>query len=181
MMQNASRARRAGRPVARRSSHGAAASPATLALRAALLLAIAAALAGCRGRLETVTLRVGHRMYANFADTVTVRLGERFQIGDTQFTGEIDRFIPDFAMEEKEAVSRSDEIKNPAVHVKVYDGGSVIEESWAFPGRGAPHVKGANFLYFVITDMEIAPEEGAVGERQDAVEDSAGAQARTAR
>ena len=142
---------------------------------ALIAVAAVAALAGCKGRLETVTLRMGHRMYASFTDTATVRMGERFQIGDTPFTGEVDRFLPDFALDDdKKVVSRSDEIKNPAVHVNVYEGEKVIEESWAFPGRGAPHIKSQNFVYFVITDMKIAPEEGVEGGDNDAAADSAG-------
>jgi hypothetical protein len=113
-------------------------------------------------------------MYASFTDTATVRLGERFPIGDTQFTAEVDRFVSDFALEGNEVVSRSEEVRNPAVHMKVFDADKLIEESWAFPGSGAPHINPKNFVYFVIIDMKLAPEDGDQGGSKDAVEDSAG-------
>lgn len=148
------------------------ASPPALSRILVLTLLAAALGAGCRGRLETVTLRMGHRMYASFTDTATVRLGERFQIGDTPFTGEVDRFVPDFQLDGNEVVSRSQEVRNPAVRVKVYEGDKVIEESWAFPGPGAPHMNPQNFVYFVIIDIKITPEDGAQEGEKDALGDS---------
>ena len=153
---------------------------AALFVMAASLSALLAG--GCKGRLETVTLRMGHTLYRSFTDTATVRLGERFQVGDTQFTAEVDRFVPDFMIEDGKVVSRSDEVKNPAVHVNVYEDDKLVEGSWAFPGRGMPHINPKNFVYFMIIDMELAPQDSAQGGEQDAVGDSAGAaQTSTAR
>lgn len=144
-------------------------------LRVPLVLIVLAVAAGCAtgggrpapvmtssGALKTVTLSVGNRMYPNFTDTVTVAVGEVFPIGDTEFTARIDRFFPDFVIDNNRTfTTRSLDPKNPAAHVQVLQKKKVIEESWAFGTQGPPHMSADKFMYFVIQKLDF--EKAGVG------------------
>jgi len=64
---------------------------------------------------------------------VTLGLGERRAIPGTEDEIELVRFEPDFVMEEGgEVTSRSDEVRNVAVQVRLFHAGEPVYEQWVF-------------------------------------------------
>jgi len=100
-----------------------------------------------------------------------VKLGERFELSDADYSAEAVEFVPDFAinLDTKEVISRSQAPNNPAVHVLVYQNEEQVDEVWAFTGKGAPHFYRDSMLAFVLVDYRAA---GVPGET-DAAEDGA--------
>jgi hypothetical protein len=106
--------------------------------------------------VEEVTLVATHRVYKNFKEEHTVKLGEKFFLADTEYTVEVVEFLPDFAinLEAKEIFSRSDEPNNPAVRIVIYENDEIIDEIWAFKGKGAPHFSRASLIAFELLEFK---------------------------
>lgn len=119
------------------------------------LVCFLALLAGCGSPLEAVVVRINHRIYPQFDEVQRVAPGERFQIGDTDFTARIIDFVPDFAIdpETKEIFTRTELLRNPAIKIEVFDDDTKVEELWAFRGEGAPHFSRESMLLFRIEEL----------------------------
>lgn len=149
---------KSSRPRPRTACEGGALPPlaALLAALPAVLLAIFSSLSfsGCAGPLEAVKLRVGHRVFPGFHEETVARPGERFQIGDTDYFGRVIRFVPDFAFDDKskKVVSRTNELRNPAIQLEVWQGEEELERTWAFRSD-MPHYSEHAMLSFQIDSL----------------------------
>lgn len=125
-------------------------------LFAAALLGLA--FSSCDSSLEAVQLRVTHRMHPDFVEIERAVPGEKFQIGDTDFYGKIVDFVPDFAIDDrtKKVISRSKEMRNPALKVEVYEGSKRVEASWAF-FTDVPHFAPKSELSFQVDSLIWVP------------------------
>ena len=139
----------------------------------ALLVGAGAALlsGGCGRESLSFELRVQHSHYPGFREVHRVRLGEEFQVGDSDYAARVVRFEPDFAMDRKrgEIFSRSDSLNNPAVLVRVKEKGKRKAEIWAF-AKAPPHGGGKVPLLFFLDAVDspggerLWPAGPAVGE-----------------
>jgi hypothetical protein len=105
--------------------------------------------------LKEVTLLVRHRVFQNFAEQITTRLGTASPISDTDFSATVDRYVPDFAMDIKtgRVISRTAEAKNPAVRVIIREKGVVQDTTWALLDV-PPHFTRKSMLSFQITRLD---------------------------
>ena len=73
-----------------------------------------------------------------------------FRIGDTEYTGTVVRFVPDFTMDLKtgKIATRSQEPNNPAWRVVVRKNGVPQDTSWAFLNM-APHFGQRSLIAFL--------------------------------
>jgi hypothetical protein len=101
-------------------------------------------------RLRTVDLHIFHRVFPDFHDHVDAALNKEFRIGDTEYTGTVIRFVPDFTMDLKtgKISSRSQEPKNPAFRLVVKKNGVPQDSSWAFLNM-APHFGQRSLIAFL--------------------------------
>jgi len=100
---------------------------------------------------DSVTVRMIHRVFAAFADTQTVRPGEEFYVGDTEYSAVIEGFNPDFGItKEGEVVQRSAVPHNPAFHVKVFKDGAPVDSVWAFLSTSPPHFRRNSLIGFQV-------------------------------
>ena len=101
-------------------------------------------------KLKTVDLHIFHRVFANFHDRVDASLNKEFRIGDTEYTGTVVRFVPDFTMDLKtgKITTRSQEPNNPAWRVVVRKNGVPQDTSWAFLNM-APHFAQRSLIAFL--------------------------------
>ncbi len=118
--------------------------------------------------VEEVTLSVTHRIYKDFHEIHSVKLGERLQLSDSEYSAEATEFYPDFAInaDTKEVISRSDEPNNPAVRIIVYRNDEKVDEVWAFKGGGAPHYYRDSLLAFQLMDFKgfsVSPPDSGKG------------------
>jgi len=111
---------------------------------------------GIKSRLEmsTVTLHVFHRVFRQFHDKVDARLHREFRIGDSDYTGTVTEFVPDFVMDLKShrVTSRSDEPRNPAFHIVVRKKGVPQDTTWAFLDL-PPHFAEKSLVAFLATQV----------------------------
>jgi hypothetical protein len=119
--------------------------------------------AGEEIEITSVTIRVKHRVWDEFKEDAKVVMDEEFQIGDTDFTAVMDRFVPDFAMNLKtrEIVSRSPELKNPAFRLIVMENQEPQDTTWAFL-NALPHFTRNTLLSFQIIGIDIEGREPIV-------------------
>jgi len=105
---------------------------------------------------EKITLKIGHRLHPQFGEMITVNMNEMIPIGDTDLYFEIVEFFPQFAYMDssKTFVSLSDEPKNPAFRIKVYEGEEFVEQTWAFYSVKVPHFSPKAMLVFDVTGFE---------------------------
>ena len=105
-------------------------------------------------KVKTVTLHVFHRIFRNFQDRIVTPLGQEFRIGDSDYTGRVVEFVPDFAMDLKtrKVVSRSREPKNPAFRIIVLRNGEPRDTVWAFFNL-PPHFAPKSEIGFVATEI----------------------------
>ena len=106
--------------------------------------------AAAKLKLKTVDLHIFHRVFPDFHDRVDATLGKEFRIGDTEYTGTVIRFVPDFSMDLKTGriTTRSKEPNNPAWHVVVRKNGVPQDTSWAFLNM-APHFGQRSLIAFL--------------------------------
>jgi hypothetical protein len=62
----------------------------------------------------------------------TVNLGARFSFPGTEMSVEVEDFLPNFTMNGTVMTSQSNEPKNPAAKVRIYEGGKEIFHGWLF-------------------------------------------------
>jgi hypothetical protein len=106
--------------------------------------------AAAKLKLKTVDLHIFHRVFPDFHDHVDATLNKEFRIGDTEYTGTIIRFVPDFTMDLKtgKVSTRSQEPKNPAWRLVVRKNGVPQDTSWAFLNM-APHFAQRSLIAFL--------------------------------
>ena len=99
---------------------------------------------------EFVKLQIGHRVHHNFREIVTTQLGQKQYLGDTEFSFEVTAFYPHFAIVDSthEVVSLSEELKNPAFKIEVYENDELVDETWAFYAVQAPHFSKTSLISF---------------------------------
>jgi len=112
------------------------------------------------------TVVAGSRLYPDWSEEHTVRLGEEFFLGDTPFHGKVDRFLPDFKLAGGRVENWSRDMENPAVHVYVYGDSGAVDSVWAFKNF-PPHFSPRSFFSFQLTDVEgYTPPPAAVDEEE---------------
>jgi len=114
----------------------------------------AATPAGAPPRVKTVTFHVFHRVFQNFQDRITVPLRQDFRIGDSEYTGRVIEWVPDFTMDLKtrKVVSRGHEPKNPAFRIVVRKAGLARDTVWAFFNM-PPHFAPKSQIGFMATEI----------------------------
>jgi len=101
-------------------------------------------------------LEIKHRVFIDFHEVDTVRLNEKFEIGDGDAHGQVFTFNPHLAITEKgQYLQDSDTLYNPAVRVRLYQKDSVIQENWAFYYSEAPHFRRGDILGFRLLDFQV--------------------------
>ena len=103
-------------------------------------------------KMKSVTLHVFHRVFRNFHDQVEAHLKQEFRIGDSDYTGVITEFVPDFAMglQSHKVMTRSQEPNNPAFHIIVRKNGTPVDTTWAFLDM-PPHFTRRALVAFIAT------------------------------
>jgi hypothetical protein len=111
----------------------------------------------CKTPVQELTISVSHRVFADYHEEFKVKMGEKFQLSDTDYYVEAVDFIPDFAMSTStgKVFSRSDSLKNPAVKLIIFKGKKKVEEVWAFQKVQAPHFSRQSMLGFKLLDFKI--------------------------
>jgi hypothetical protein len=111
----------------------------------------------CKSPVQELTIAVRHRVFPGYYEEFQVKMGQRFQLSDTDYYAEAVDFVPDFAisLSDKKVFSRSDSLNNPAVKLIVYRGKEKLEEVWAFQKADAPHFSPQSMLSFRLLDFKI--------------------------
>lgn len=106
-------------------------------------------------KLDTVTLAISHRVFHEFRDRQQVRLNEEFQIGDTDYSAKVVRYVPDFAMDLKshKIFSRTNQPNNPAFQIIVREKKVPQDTTWAMIHM-APHFSMRSFLAFQVLRID---------------------------
>jgi hypothetical protein len=114
----------------------------------------------CKSPVQELTIAVRHRAHLGYYEEFQVRMGQKFQLSDTDYYARAVDFVPDFAisLSDKKVFSRSDSLNNPAVKLIVYRGHEKLEEVWAFQKVEAPHFSPQSMLGFKLLDFKINDE-----------------------
>jgi hypothetical protein len=102
-----------------------------------------------------VKLRMRHRVHAQFMEEAEVGLRQDFPIGDTEYSGRILRYVPDFTMDKGKVSSRSNEPRNPAFQIVVKENGAPHDTSWAFMNF-PPHFSRKSILAFQVMRIDFS-------------------------
>lgn len=142
------------------------------------LLVTGLLLAGCAAPYQTVDLRITHRMYPQFKEQHAAAPGERFQVGDTDYSARIMGFVPDFVMDETtgKVSSRGEQPRNPAFQIEVFQADTLVERSWAFLKGSPPHFGRRSMLNFEVERIGWKPGQGPID--STAAPDSLGSRGR---
>ncbi|MFQ6002989.1 MAG: hypothetical protein ACE5KJ_04510 [Candidatus Zixiibacteriota bacterium] len=113
--------------------------------------------ASCKSPIQELTISVSHRVFPGYYEEFQVKMGEKFQLSDTDFYAKVVDFVPDFAISTStgKVVSRSDSLKNPAVKLIIFKGKRKLEEVWAFQKVQSPHFSRQSMLGFKLLDFKI--------------------------
>ena len=111
-------------------------------------------------KLQSVTLAIRHRIFHDFADQQMALLNKEFVVGDTEMTGRIVQYIPDFTMDLKsgKVTTRSSEPKNPAFKIIVRDKGKAVDTTWAMLSL-PPHFTRKSYLAFKVMRIDFIGRE----------------------
>jgi hypothetical protein len=108
-------------------------------------------------KVSTVSFVIGHRVFTEFRDQVTVKMNEDFRVGDSDYSARVVEFQPDFTMDLKShrIGSRSQAPNNPAVRLRVWKNGAPDDTVWAFL-KMPPHFARHSMLAFRLTELTFA-------------------------
>ena len=108
-------------------------------------------------KVATVTIGIRHRVFHDFNDVQRVKLNQEFEVGDTDYTGRIVQYVPDFTMDLKtrKVTSRSDQPKNPAFKIIVRQNKVPQDTAWAFLNI-PPHFGSKSLLAFKVLRIDFA-------------------------
>jgi hypothetical protein len=111
-------------------------------------------------KLQSVTLAIRHRIFHEFADQRTAVLNKDFVVGDTEMTGRVVQYVPDFMMDLKNGkiTSRSPEPRNPAFKIIVRDKGKAVDTTWAMLSL-PPHFARKSYLAFKVMRIDFVGRE----------------------
>lgn len=98
------------------------------------------------------SIQVGNRLYPEWKEDLHVRVGERFYLGDTEFNGEVRKFLPDFRIIDGKILSLSNAMNNPAIQVFVWADSGAVDSSWAFLNF-PPHFSPNSFFTFQLKEV----------------------------
>jgi hypothetical protein len=131
-----------------------------IALCLAILLVAAATADEEKALPSSITLRITNRMYPDFEEMIQTEMNEGHQVGDTDYWFELTEFYPHFAIIDstKEIVSLSEEMKNPAFRIKIYEDEELVEETWAFYLLNVPHFARGSYLAFEVMEFDYGGE-----------------------
>jgi hypothetical protein len=121
------------------------------------LTIFALGLFSCKPPVQELTIAVRHQVFPRYYEEFQVKMGQKFQLSDTDYFARAVDFVPDFAisLSDKKVFSRSDSLNNPAVKLIVYRGKEKLEEVWAFQKVEAPHFSPQSMLAFKLLDFKI--------------------------
>lgn len=107
-----------------------------------------------------LTIEIRNRLFGAFHEIHETTMNKREQVGDTDYFYEVVEFFPDFAIIDStmKAVSLSEEPKNVAFKIAVYENDEIIENTWAFYHLDIPHFKRTSFLVFTVIRFEYRDE-----------------------
>jgi hypothetical protein len=84
-----------------------------------------------KGKWKAVKIAVSDKT-ANKETIYTVAIGSQFAIPDTSLAIKVENFLPHFTMAGAVRTSQSNEPKNPAARVRIYEDGREIFNGWLF-------------------------------------------------
>jgi hypothetical protein len=108
-------------------------------------------------RVETVTLSIRHRVFHDFHDLQSVRIGQKFLLGDTDYDARVVQYVPDFEMDlaSRKVVSRSGQPNNPAFRIIVRKGDVPQDTAWAFLNM-PPHFGRRSYFAFHVVRIDFS-------------------------
>jgi hypothetical protein len=111
-------------------------------------------------KLQSVTLAIRNRIFHDFADQQKALLNKEFVVGDTEMTGRVVQYIPDFTMDLKsgKVTTRSPEPRNPAFKIVVRDKGKAVDTTWAMLSL-PPHFTRKSYLAFKVMRIDFIGRE----------------------
>ena len=133
------------------------------------LLPAGAAEKGDKDSEMPLTLDIRNRLYGAFHEVHETTLNKREQVGDTDYYYEVVEFFPDFAIIDStmKAVTLSEEAKNSAFKIIVYENDEVLETTWAFYHLDAAHFQRTSFLAFKVIRFEYRDEVFSKEEKEE--------------
>lgn len=121
---------------------------------------------GQSGSPESVVIHVDAKSKEKDHDShcsgvYTLKVGESFTIKDTEYHVKVSEFVSDFYIDKhNHVISRSSELKNPALKLSVHKGKTFLFDVWSFPDFGVAHFP-ENFDYnFVFQDASFKQFSG---------------------
>ena len=84
-----------------------------------------------KGKWKAVKIAVRDKT-ANKEAIYTVAIGSQFAIPNTNLAISVENFLPHFTMAGAMRTSQSNELKNPAARVRIYENGVEIFNGWLF-------------------------------------------------
>jgi hypothetical protein len=100
-----------------------------------------------------LVVEIGSRLYPDWSEEQEVPLDQFFYLGDTEFVAKIVGFVPDFRISDSgEILNYSDELKNPAAHVIIYQDTTASDSTWAFLNF-PPHFSPRLFFTFKLKEI----------------------------
>jgi len=91
-----------------------------------------------KGKWSSVILTVTEKATSK-TEEVKVKLNSEYTIPKTSLKVKVGEFLPDFSMQGLNITSNSNEPKNPAVSVKVFDGDKEIFSGWLWSNFPTMH------------------------------------------
>jgi hypothetical protein len=110
-------------------------------------------------------LIAGSRLYPDWKEEHTVKLGQLFPLGDTPFNAKVTRFLPDFGIANGKPDNWSLEMLNPAVRVFVYSDSGGYDSTWAFKNF-PPHFSPKSFFTFQLKEVHGYPAKKAAAKKK---------------
>jgi hypothetical protein len=95
---------------------------------------------------------VRHRVFHDFRDLQRVKLNQDFILGDTDFTGRVVQYVPDFDMDLKNhrIFSRTNQPSNPAFKIIVRQNKVPRDTTWAFLNMPPHFARKSLFAFHVV-------------------------------
>ncbi|MCX7920074.1 MAG: cytochrome c biogenesis protein ResB [bacterium] len=113
---------------------------------------------GTTATVKSLILKLCDRQTNNEIKTVELEIGQSVQIPEHNMQIKLAKFYPDFSFDlaTKEAVSKSNQLNNPAALIEEYTDTKLVGTTWVFVRFPEFHYSGKTRFNYEITDANIA-------------------------
>src|SRR6266568_3996561 len=102
-----------------------------------------------KGKWKSIKLTVYDKKIAK-ENTYVIDIGSTFPVPESDFSIKVDNFFPHFILDNGTITSKTNDLKNPAAQISVYQGSKLITKGWVYSKYPTSTFQGLRFVFALV-------------------------------